>query len=204
VADDIAIDVNWPDRKPPPGVVTRKDVLLPDEVGVRHGMPVTTVERTAFDLARRGAVGRAVERLDALARVTNFKPVDVLRLGERHAHVRGLRRLSLVLGLVDAGAQSPKETWLRLLLINEGFPPPQTQIPVLGPDGYPRYFLDMGWSEVMVAVEYDGEQHRLDRDTYRLDLIRSEYLARVGWRRVRVIAGDRRPDIVRRVQCVWD
>ncbi len=31
---------------------------------------------------------------------------------------------------MDAGAQSPKETWLRLLLIDAGFPRPQTQIPV--------------------------------------------------------------------------
>ena len=67
--------------------------------------------------------------------------------------------------LVDEGAQSPKETWLRLLLIEAGFPRPQTQIPVLAPDGYPRYYLDMGWPEFMVAVEYDGEQHRTDTES---------------------------------------
>lgn len=205
VADESAIEMNWPDHKPPDkGIVTRKELLLPGEVEVRDRVPVTTVERTAFDLARRGPVGRAVERLDALAQVANFKSGDVLRLSEHHPHVRGLRRLPRVLGLVDAGAQSPKETWLRLLLIDEGFPPPQTQIPVLGHDGYPRYFLDMGWPDAMVAVEYDGEQHRLDRATYRADLTRSEYVAWVGWRRVRVVAGDRRFDIVRRVHRAWN
>jgi hypothetical protein len=40
----------------------------------------------------------------------------------------------------------------------------------------------------------------MDREIYRADLIRSEYIAWMGWRRVRVIAGDRRHDIVRRVR----
>jgi very-short-patch-repair endonuclease len=61
----------------------------------------------------------------------------------------------------------------------------------------------MGWHEVLVAVEYDGEQHRLDREIYRRDLIRSEYIANQGWRRVRVIAGDRAAGIERRVRDAW-
>lgn len=108
-----------------------------------------------------------------------------------------------MLDLVDEGAQSPKETWLRLLLVDAGFPRPQTQIPVLAPDGYPRYFLDMGWTDLMVAVEYDGEQHRVDTSQYRGDVARSEYLESLGWRRIRVVAGDRAADIVRRVERVW-
>jgi len=42
-----------------------------------------------------------------------------------------------------------------------------------------------------------------NREIYRDDLARSEYLAHVGWRRIRVIAGDRKPDIVRRVRQAW-
>ena len=51
----------------------------------------------------------------------------------------------------------------------------------------------------MVAVEYDGEQHRTDVEQYRGDVIRAEYLDGVGWRRIRVLAGHRREDIIRRV-----
>jgi hypothetical protein len=103
-----------------------------------------------------------------------------------------------LLDLVDAGAQSPKETWLRLLLLDAGFPRPQTQIPVFE-NGYPRYYLDLGWEEFMVAVEYDGEQHRTDSRQYRGDISRSEFLDGLGWRRIRVLAGDRGPAVVRRV-----
>jgi hypothetical protein len=200
VADDTPIELNLADSKPPAGVVTRNDTLTDGEIARLHGMAVTTPARTAFDLARRGRIGVAVERLDALARATRFKPADVLAVADDHPHVRGRRRVAVVLDLVDEGAQSPKETWLRLLLIDAGFPPPQTQIPVLSPAGYPRYYLDMGWPDDMVAVEYDGEQHRTDRVHYRSDVARSEYIERLGWRRVRVLAGDRRPDIVRRVE----
>ena len=108
-----------------------------------------------------------------------------------------------MLDLADTGAQSPRETWLRLVLIDAGFPRPQTQIPVARDDGRSYYFLDMGWREVMVAVEYDGEQHRLDRGVYRNDLTRSEYIADMGWRRIRVIAGDRQAEIVERTRRAW-
>jgi hypothetical protein len=141
--------------------------------------------------------------LDALGNATRFDRAEVLAIVRRHPRARDVRRLLSALESYDARAQSPKETWLRLLLIDAGFPRPRTQIPVLGPDGYPRYFLDMGREDFMVAVEYDGEQHRLDRNVYRDHIIRSEYVAGKDWRRVRVIAGDRRPDIVRRVQHAW-
>ncbi len=67
-------------------------------------------------------------------------------------------------------------------------------------DGTQVYYLDMGWQDLMVAVEYDGEQHRLDRWQYIKDIRRSEELARLGWIVIRVVASDRPDDIVRRVR----
>ena len=52
----------------------------------------------------------------------------------------------------------------------------------------------------MVAVEYDGDQHRLDRRQYLKDIRRLELLERLGWLIVRVVAEDRSADIVRRVR----
>ena len=203
VDDDAVIELNWPGRKSPPGVKARNETLLDAEISSRAGVSVTSIPRTAFDLARRGPSGQAVERLDALAAVTNFAVQDVLDIAANHPHVKGLQRVRGLLEQVDAGAQSPRETWLRLLLIEAGLPRPETQIPVTRLDGYSHYFLDMGWRDVMVAVEYDGEQHRVDRNIYRDDLARSEYIAHVGWRRIRVIAGHRKTDIVRRVRQAW-
>jgi very-short-patch-repair endonuclease len=102
--------------------------------------------------------------------------------------------------LFDSGAQSPKESWLRLVLIQAGLPRPQTQIPVVNEFGSAIAYLDMGWEDVKVAVEYDGEQHRSDRHQYTWDLRRSEILQRRGWIVVRVVAGDRPAEVVRRVR----
>ena len=65
--------------------------------------------------------------------------------------------------LVDAGAESPRETWLRLLLIKAGYPPPQTQIPVYGQYGELVAVVDMGWEDIKLALEYEGDHHRTDR-----------------------------------------
>jgi hypothetical protein len=199
---DSPIELNWANHKPPSGVITRNETLLDDEIARADGIAMTTAERTAFDLARRGRIGQAVARLDALARATDFKAEDVKSLASRHPHVKGLRRVDRVLDLVDAGAESPKESWLRLLLMDEGFPRPQTQIPVPGPDGHPLYYLDMGWDDAMIAVEYDGDDHR-ERPRWGNDIVRSEYVAHVGWTLIRVVAGNRRPEIVLRVNRAW-
>lgn len=194
------IELNLAHNKSPAGVITRRDSLLDSEVVRIRGMAVTTVQRTAFDLARRGSRVSALQRLDALARATGFAAAELDGVLELHPHVRGRRRVPQLLDLIDAGAQSPKESWLRLLLIDAGFPRPRTQIPVPGPGGFPRFYLDMGWEEFMVAVEYDGEQHRTDTGQYRGDVARSEYIDEMGWRRIRVLAGHRSTDIVRRVE----
>jgi very-short-patch-repair endonuclease len=203
VDDNVPIELIWPNHRAPRGVITRDDLILPGEVETLAGLPVTTAARTAFDLARRGPEWKAVAGLDALVRATEYKDADVLPMVGCHPHARGIRRVGRMLGLVDAGAESRKESWLRLVVINGGYPRPQTQIPVLDPDGFPRYRLDMGWPELMVAVEYDGDQHRTDPDRYRRDIIRSEYIARLGWRRVRVIARDRAPEILWRLRQIW-
>jgi very-short-patch-repair endonuclease len=52
----------------------------------------------------------------------------------------------------------------------------------------------------MVAAEYDGEHHRLDRWQYARDLRRSAALDRLGWIVIRVIATDRPPSIICRVR----
>lgn len=198
--DGNVIELNWPNHRAPPGVRTGNDTLLAEEITMLSGLPVTTVERTAFDLARRDGEGRAVGRLDALARATEFKTADVLAVADRHPHVRWLRRVARLLDLVDPGAESPKESWLRMLLISASYPRPTTQIPVPRPDGYSMYFLDMGWESIKVAVEYDGEHHREDPDAYRKDIVRAEYLAALGWLVVRVVKGQSTAQILLRVQ----
>jgi Protein of unknown function (DUF559) len=200
IPDDVPVELIHANARTPLGVLTRRDALLDGEIQLMGGLNVTTPERTAFDIGRRGAVRSAVVRLDALARATGFKIDDALRVAKYHPHSPGVRRLESALELVDAGSQSPRESYLRLLLIDAGLPRPQTQIPVLGVDGMPVAYLDLGWQDHMVAVEYDGDQHRTDRRQYVKDIRRLEMLEKMGWTIVRVVAEDNSAVIVRRVR----
>lgn len=199
IPDNVPVELIHTNTHPPDGVLTRRDTLCAGETQNRDGLTVTTPERTAFDIGRRGAVRSAVVRLDALARATGFKVDDVLGVAAAHPRSPGLRRLEAALDLVDPGAQSPRESYLRLLLIDAGLPRPQTQISVLGADGLPFAYLDLGWEESLVAVEYDGDHDRIDRRQFTKDIRRMEMLEAMGWTVIRVVAEDGPAAILRRV-----
>lgn len=191
------IDTN---RREAAGVRVWEERIESDEITVVDGMRVTTPARTALDLARRHRKGTAVAAIDALAQAVEVKVADVELLVDRYRGRHGIKGARATLELVDAGAQSPKETWLRLLLVQADFPRPQTQIAVRNEWGWVEAYLDMGWEEIQVAVEYDGDQHRLSRAQYVKDIRRLEMLEqRYGWIVVRVIAEDHPGDIIRRV-----
>jgi hypothetical protein len=196
---DATIELVAKSARPQRGLVVRNETLAGDEVTSVDRLPVTSVARTAFDLGRHLPRGQALARLDALMRATPFSFEDVALLAKRHPGARGVRRLMDVLPLVDGGAASPKESWLRLLLIDAGLPKPATQIPVN--DGWRTVgVLDMGWEDFMVALEYDGDQHRTDRRQFVKDIARLAKLQDLGWTVIRVVAEHRPDDIVGRAQ----
>jgi very-short-patch-repair endonuclease len=199
----LPIEMIWRNARPPRGVRTYDMQLLPGERVVVAGVPVTTPQRTAFDIGRRKPLDSAVANLDSLMRATTITADEVYAVAEQHRGARGLRQLETALGLVDTGSQSPRETWLRLLLLRAGLPRPTTQIPVTT-ERAQVYYLDMGWEDLLVAVEYDGEHHRTDRWQYTKDNHRRETLERLGWIVIRVTVTDRPENIIGRVRDALD
>lgn len=190
IAADIPVEVAGVKRRAQPGLITRNDALADGEIVRRSGLPVTSRIRTAFDLGRLLERADALARLDALMWNQRFSIDEVMQLAEHRSRVHGVRQLRDLLPLVDGGAASPPESRLRLWLLDCGFPPPQTQIPVL--DGTrPVAFLDMGWPQYRVAVEYDGDHHRRIREQYVKDIARLRMLEAMDWIVIRVIAEDR-------------
>lgn len=202
----VDVDIYYASTRPPTRINAHRDSLLAGETCRIEGMLVTTPERTAFDLARRDtgededARYRVVAGVDALLNATRTSVGDVEAVAARHPGARRLRNLERVLASVDAGAESPKETWLRLLLKRCGLPPVRTQIEVRDEFGDFVARLDMGWPELKLAIEYDGDQHRSDRRQYVRDMRRLEELTRLGWVVVRVIKEDSEVLIARRVR----
>lgn len=192
-------------------LVVRSDQLLPGEVVPSAFGPVTSMPRTAFDLARRpdpraGAarrppagrggrgrrrrpgdegqtwlprLGQAVAAVDALLREGRVPVSDVLELAARHPGTRGCRRAVQVLALADPRAESPRESELRVLLVQAGLPVPELQVEVRD-SGLFVARLDMAWPEIKVGLEYDGAHHR-ERDQHSRDLTRHNALRMLGW-----------------------
>jgi hypothetical protein len=188
----------WRCGRPPPGILVRNERIDADEIMQIGGVLVTTPARTAFDLARHLPRDLAVQHLDSLACATGVTMDCALLLGEKYPRARGLPRARRALALMDAGAQSPKETQLRLILIDGGLPRPRTQIRVT--DGMSEAFIDMGYDEPMVGLDYEGAHHSENRGQYVYDIGRTELLEREGWIDIRVVAEHSRGFILHRTR----
>jgi len=172
----------------PHGIVIHRGTIPADEICLRQSIDCTTPARTAYDIGRRVPGDMAIIGIDALLNATGCAVEDVERIADLYPGARGIRRLRVALDLADGGAESPKETELRLLLVRDGLPRPVTQIKV------GRRRIDMGWPEWKVGIEYDGEQHWTNPDDYADDIERLEYLAAQGWIIVRVSSRQLRYD----------
>lgn len=190
VDPDCPIEISGVKSRPQLGMILREERIADDEITRRAGLPVTTRVRTAYDLGRHLDRSEALARLDALMWNQRFDIADVHELAERRPRARGLIQLRELLPLVDGGAASPRESSIRLRLLDCGFPRPLTQHPVVV-GSRPVAFLDLAWPQYRVAVEYDGDHHRKDRAQYVKDIRRSHMLEELGWTVIRVIAEQR-------------
>jgi very-short-patch-repair endonuclease len=188
--DDAPVDLVVPGGayRERPGLVVHRGLLAPDEITTVEGVAVTDPVRTGYDLARAGPLGEAVVALDTLSHVHRFAPRSVLDLRLRHLGARGSAQLAEVVRLADPRAQSPMESRIRLAIVFDGLPVPVLQHPV-GP-----FFLDLAYPSIRLAIEYDGEAHRLQERALH-DLDRQAYLTDAGWTVLRFTAAQvmRRP-----------
>ena len=166
VDDSTDIEMILRSGRSPNGIVVRNARIEADEIVEIAGLPVTTPERTALDLARHAPRDIAVPHLDALARATRITSADVWPLVDRYRGARDLCRAIVALDLMDGGSFSPKETVVRLALIDAGLPAPRTQF--LVGDGTRVALIVMGYEAPKVAVDFGTGQ--------------TEFLERAGWK----------------------
>ncbi|MCB0926141.1 MAG: hypothetical protein KDB50_16620 [Mycobacterium sp.] len=176
-------------RRPPPHAIVRGGRLLEGESDRVDGMPVTTVARTAFDLGRWLTVAEAVPRIDALMNATGITVEQIAAVAAAHPGARGLRTLNDALSLADGGAESPYESMTRMLLVQNGFPRPQTQVQVRDRHGVVVARLDMGWRQWRVGVDFEGAHHWTDPRQRSRDIERYAMLPELGWTDIRLTSG---------------
>ncbi|MGH3677547.1 MAG: hypothetical protein ACRDU5_17775 [Mycobacterium sp.] len=180
------------------GVIVHEERIAADEITYVGELPVTTPARTALDIGRHLPRDVAVAHLDALTAATGVTFCDAIALADKYRGARGIRRARTALALMDGGAQSPEETRLRLVLIDAGLPAPRTQIRVS--DGFNEAFIDMGYDEPMVGLDYEGAHHSENRGQYVYDIGRADLIDRQGWIDIRVVKEHSRRYIIHRVR----
>ncbi|TDC48466.1 hypothetical protein E1281_24690 [Actinomadura sp. KC345] len=164
-----------------PSPVSADTVELPAEhVVERAGVRLTSLARTALDCARWLPRYEAVAALDQfLRRGVGTDELAVMARGLRG--YRGNKRLRETIRVGDRGAASPGESWTRMAVVESGFPRPHTQVPVMGPHGGWLY-IDLGYPELRVGLEYDGERHHTGSGARTHDARRRYWLAtEMGW-----------------------
>ncbi|MGE2832926.1 endonuclease domain-containing protein [Mycobacterium sp. SMC-4] len=196
IGPDVAAELVHTNRRPPPLLCVHSDALDDCEIQTVAGIAVTTPARTAFDLGRRLPLDEAVQRIDALVNATGLPMTAIDEVVAAHPGTRGLRSLRTALSLVDGGAESPYETMTRLLLLDKGFPRPETQVRVCDERGRLFARLDLGWPEWRVGVDFDGAHHWTDARQRSWDVERYARLPELGWFDVRVTSAmlHRQPD----------
>jgi hypothetical protein len=105
----------------------------------------------------------------------------------RHAGARGIRKVRAAFERVRPGTDSPRETQLRLLLVDCGLPEPDVGYTVTD-QGYFVGTPDLAYPRERIAIEYEGEVHAIDLNTFRDDIERRERFEDAGWRVIRVTA----------------
>ncbi len=173
----------------------------PDVVGHRikarvvtmRGMPVESLEdcfvhvASLLDHDELVAVGDAIV---ASTRRDRLEIADLVRNAEHFRGARGMSRVARALGAIRVGAESPQESKVRLLIVRAGIREPELQVTVASDDGSLIGRLDMGWRDLRLGVEYDGQHHRVDARQYARDIDRHRRLQEAGWEVIRVTAPD--------------
>jgi Protein of unknown function (DUF559) len=176
------------------GLVVHHGGFFADDVAEREGLRVLPLDRVVAEVL---CIPR---RTDALALVD-----EALRLaGDQHEQLRksiGVRLQNrqdprgtvLAAGLLDLAsprADSAPESWLRLRLVDDGYPIPEVNWPIVGLDGQERYRIDLAWPGLRIALEYDGYEAHEGREAR--DDARQSDLERRGWIVIRVGRDDLR------------
>lgn len=175
-----------------PGLAVHHGSFYRDQIVVLDGLRVLSFPQAIADLlclatpADALAVGDEALRM-AEAQCADFRKVVADRIRAR-PDPRGGVRGTFLWQLASPRAESPPESWTRLLLIEQGFPLPEVNFSLLSPAGQELFRLDLAWPQLRIAVEYDGHAFHKGREEH--DEARDEDLRRRGWIVVHLKAAD--------------
>jgi hypothetical protein len=164
------------------GVSGWEETLLPEDVTSVGGIRVTTPTRTAVDLARYAPRFMGLATLDDFCHRGLTDQARLLACAERFGGGRNIAVARELIMWVEPLTESAGESWLRLRLLDAGFPRPEAQIMIIDASDRLVYRLDLGYRDRLLGLEYDGQEfHDAVADQVH-DVARRERLASAfGW-----------------------
>lgn len=174
-----------PTREPrTAGIIGHRIALDAEDTTTVAGLPVTTPVATWAHLAASLSEQALVGIGDWL--LSRGIPKSTLEATAAELTGRGSVVLRRAVERVRPGVESPRETAVRLVLVDAGLPEPSLNW-TLHANGRFVARLDMAYRDYRVAVEYDGRHHALD-EQFRRDADRWRAIGDAGWILVRIVS----------------
>lgn len=176
---EVHVTIPWRRHRHQPGLrIHRTAHLLPRDVRVEQGLPVTSPARTLLDEAA-SLTSREFEReLDEALNVLQIvRPGDLEDVLNRARHRRGaplLRRL-LAARTTETITQSEAERMFLRLVREAGLPEPDTQVKLEG------FTVDFLWPQQRVVFEVDGYRFHTSRRAFDRDRRKDQTLKAAGF-----------------------
>lgn len=129
-------------------------ILADDEIAIVDGVVVTSLERTAVDVACTTTMGfaGALAVFDSALRrgAERTEMAEMVR-----ATRRGVGHARRALRYADGKAENPGESWSRAVMVEAGLPSPRLQHEFFDDDGSQIARTDFDWAGLLVG-EFDG------------------------------------------------
>ncbi|MFS0895457.1 hypothetical protein [Microbacterium sp. 179-I 3D3 NHS] len=200
---DEPLEVAVPEDSAPPSIRGVRGRRLRHDRGALMrvaGLPVLDPIATLFTLAPRLTPVQAAVVVDALITSSDHYPgldprrplatlPEIARDIASWERFEGIATIRAAQDWARAGVDSPKETETRLLIVGAGMPEPVVQYEVRD-RGYKVATVDLAYPQWKIAMEYEGDGHRTDRDQWREDIRRQRALEELGWTVIRLTQVD--------------
>lgn len=156
-----------------------------------HGVAVVDPVAALFGSAPSLSLNAAVVLFDAILTTADNYPrrhrgspvvtrAEIERRLIEWGSFHGCRTMRAALELARERVESPKETETRLMVLAAGLPEPVVQYDVRDGDMIIAR-LDLAYPRWKIAIEYEGDGHRVDKHQWRIDIRRQRELEDRGW-----------------------
>lgn len=115
-----------------------------------------------------------------------------------HGSRRGARKLREALPQLRENVWSPRESWVRLVIVRAGMPEPASNQRIYGLDGKLVAVGDLVYEKLKIVIEYEGERWHKDPWSI-IDIDRYNKLVLLGWAVIRVRKHHTAADVERMV-----